>query len=211
MSRSEVRTAASWRAFDRLAGVIVPLLLAVILVGLWWMGRGPEVAGTCCTTERAHVEAPPPPALTGSAPPNTLAAVPVSPPVQTAPPDSNRAAAGPPPAIDCTRLVDGVQIAFASSRATLSPAAREALDSIAQRCLAGRRYEVGGHTDSSGRAAANRRLSLARAQAVVNYLVSRGLPAPQLQAAGHGDTRPIADNASPEGRARNRRITFTPR
>ena len=69
--------------------------------------------------------------------------------------------------------------------------------------------EVAGHTDSSGDAAANLTLSAFRAQAVEAYLVSVGVDPDRLMSRGAGDTEPIDDNSTPEGRARNRRVVFT--
>ncbi|HEC09331.1 MAG TPA: OmpA family protein, partial [Acidimicrobiales bacterium] len=67
---------------------------------------------------------------------------------------------------------------------------------------------VEGFTDSQGDAAANQRLSEARAQAVVDYLVSQGVSPDVLRASGNGESRPVASNDTAEGRAQNRRIEF---
>jgi OOP family OmpA-OmpF porin len=67
---------------------------------------------------------------------------------------------------------------------------------------------VEGHTDSQGDAASNLELSQQRAEAVVAYLIAGGIDADRLSAVGYGQERPIADNSSEEGRARNRRIEF---
>ncbi|WP_280179778.1 OmpA family protein, partial [Acinetobacter nosocomialis] len=64
-------------------------------------------------------------------------------------------------------------------------------------------------TDSSGDATKNLKLSQDRALAVKNYLVSKNIPADHLSAEGLGSTKPVADNTSPEGRKKNRRIEFT--
>lgn len=69
--------------------------------------------------------------------------------------------------------------------------------------------EVGGHTDSQGNSGKNMVLSKARASAVLNYLRSKGIPDNRLQAKGYGQTKPIANNTSTVGRARNRRVEFT--
>jgi len=69
--------------------------------------------------------------------------------------------------------------------------------------------EVGGHTDSAGGAASNQRLSQARAESVVAYLVEGGVDPAILTAVGFGEEQPIADNATAEGRQQNRRIEFT--
>ena len=70
--------------------------------------------------------------------------------------------------------------------------------------------EISGHTDNTGNAAANVALSDARAKAVVAYLVKQGVAANALTAKGYGADKPIADNATADGRARNRRVEFMP-
>jgi OOP family OmpA-OmpF porin len=70
------------------------------------------------------------------------------------------------------------------------------------------RFEVGGHTDSEGTEEDNLDLSTARAQAVVDRLIRAGVRYSRLVAKGYGESRPVADNATQEGRARNRRIEF---
>jgi OmpA-OmpF porin, OOP family len=63
-----------------------------------------------------------------------------------------------------------------------------------------------GHTDSTGTREGNQLLSQQRASVVVDWLVKTGIAPTRLSAAGLGDTRPIADNKTVEGRARNRRV-----
>lgn len=70
------------------------------------------------------------------------------------------------------------------------------------------KIEIGGHTDNTGDKAKNKTLSLNRAKAVKDYLVSKGIDATRLTAVGYGDTVPVADNSTPEGRAQNRRTVF---
>lgn len=69
--------------------------------------------------------------------------------------------------------------------------------------------EIGGHTDNQGSKAHNQTLSQNRAQAVLNYLVSQGIAKERLTSKGYGDAKPIADNATEEGRQQNRRTEFT--
>ena len=69
--------------------------------------------------------------------------------------------------------------------------------------------EIAGHTDSEGTDERNQKLSNRRAQAVSQYLTKVGVDANRLTAVGYGSSKPIADNASAEGRAKNRRIEFT--
>jgi OOP family OmpA-OmpF porin len=65
---------------------------------------------------------------------------------------------------------------------------------------------IEGHTDSVGDAAYNQKLSQQRAQSVTDYLVSKGVSSSRLQAKGFGESQPIADNATADGRAQNRRV-----
>ena len=70
------------------------------------------------------------------------------------------------------------------------------------------KLNISGHTDSSGDPEKNMKLSEERASSVVNYLVSKGVDASRLKSVGFGDTRPIADNKTSSGRAKNRRVEF---
>lgn len=72
-----------------------------------------------------------------------------------------------------------------------------------------RKVEIAGHCDWIGSDAYNLRLSQRRAQAVVDYLISRGVEKARLASRGYGESRPIADNNTVEGRAKNRRVEFT--
>jgi OOP family OmpA-OmpF porin len=68
------------------------------------------------------------------------------------------------------------------------------------------KLSVEGHTDNVGNAAANQTLSQARATSVMNAIVAAGIDAGRLSAAGYGQERPVADNRTEEGRAKNRRV-----
>jgi outer membrane protein OmpA-like peptidoglycan-associated protein len=70
------------------------------------------------------------------------------------------------------------------------------------------KFSVEGHTDTTGNAASNQTLSDARSKAVVNKLVEMGVATGRLTSAGKGQTSPIADNGTDEGRAKNRRVEF---
>ena len=70
------------------------------------------------------------------------------------------------------------------------------------------RFEVQGHTDNTGNAASNQTLSEQRAKAIVTKLVEMGIAADRLTAVGKGQTNPLADNSTDEGRAKNRRVEF---
>ena len=99
-------------------------------------------------------------------------------------------------------------VLFASNESTLLPDAQTRLNQVADALnqTKDRSVIVEGHTDSKGSASTNQSLSQRRADAVREYLVSRGFPADKIQAHGIGSDRPIADNKSAEGRANNRRV-----
>lgn len=109
-------------------------------------------------------------------------------------------------------VVAETPVQFAPGSAEIDPESGPVLDALA-RTLAGCRpdaIEIGGHTDSQGSEGYNRRLSQERAEAVREALLERGAAPARLRAAGYGESRPVADNASEAGRARNRRIAFEP-
>ena len=70
------------------------------------------------------------------------------------------------------------------------------------------KLEINGHTDNLGNAKSNKKLSQDRANAVKAYITSRGADAARLKASGFGSSKPIADNKTPEGRQKNRRVEF---
>ncbi len=100
------------------------------------------------------------------------------------------------------------EVLFASGESVLLPIAQQRLDEVAAALQAqgSRHLVVEGHTDARGNPADNERLSLARAHAVRNYLVTRGIDASTITAVGAGASRPVADNTTAEGRANNRRV-----
>jgi OmpA-OmpF porin, OOP family len=201
MSRSEVRTSDGWGGFDRLAWIIALLLLLLLLL-LWIMGKGPNQAG-CCGPAAV---VPAPVAVVAEPPkvePPKVQATPVAPVVEAPKPPAE-------PVIDCNKIMEGVAIQFDVNKASLSDAGRRALDQV-MKCLNDNVYEIAGHTDSDGSDASNQTLSEARATSVVAYLKSKGIPAAKMVAAGYGEKKPIAENTTTAGKAKNRRITFTPK
>ena len=104
---------------------------------------------------------------------------------------------------------------FAFESSALSAGGKAALDDLAAAMTAalakdpGLRLTIAGHTDSAGPASYNQRLSEARANAVRDYLVSRGVSAAVLTTAGYGESAPVATNATKDGRAANRRVDLT--
>lgn len=103
-------------------------------------------------------------------------------------------------------LPDGVTFDVGSY--TIKPAFRTTLDSVAGSLTEypNSLVDVYGHTDSTGSDAFNQRLSEQRAQAVSNYMVSRGVASARIRWQGFGETLPIADNDTEYGRAKNRRV-----
>lgn len=108
-----------------------------------------------------------------------------------------------------TALLRGVAT-FETGSAILSEDGMAVLDEAAELLLLSSDVliRVEGHTDNVGGRQFNQILSEERAQAVVDYLVAQGVDASQLISLGHGETQPIADNDTEEGRAQNRRIEF---
>jgi outer membrane protein OmpA-like peptidoglycan-associated protein len=98
-------------------------------------------------------------------------------------------------------------VLFASAKTALLPGAQDKLNLVADalKDQTGK-ITIEGHTDSQGGDASNQELSQGRAQAVRDYLVSRGVPSERIEARGLASTRPIGDNKTPEGRASNRRV-----
>jgi outer membrane protein OmpA-like peptidoglycan-associated protein len=100
-------------------------------------------------------------------------------------------------------------ILFPSGKYELLPTAQVKLNEVADALLQGdpdATFVIEGHTDSQGKTETNQTLSLNRANAVREYLISREIAADRITAEGYGETRPVADNKTPEGRANNRRV-----
>lgn len=106
------------------------------------------------------------------------------------------------------RKVDLHGIYFDTAKATIKPESEQTLRQVlgVLEADAGLRLVVAGHTDGEGDDASNQRLSEQRARAVVDWLAAHGVEAARLRPEGLGETRPVADNASAEGRALNRRV-----
>jgi outer membrane protein OmpA-like peptidoglycan-associated protein len=102
-------------------------------------------------------------------------------------------------------------ILFETGSSTIDERSYGLLDQVAQLLLAHpelRIIRIEGHTDDTGSADANIKLSEDRAEAVRDYLIQKGVPANKLTTAGYGATRPIVPNDSEENRAKNRRVEF---
>jgi OmpA-OmpF porin, OOP family len=111
---------------------------------------------------------------------------------------------------DLATSVTSGRILFQSSKADVLPVSQPVIDRIAdvmKRCAA-MRIEIAGHTDSTGTAGFNETLSRDRAAAILALLVKAGVSTARMKSAGYGPSRPVADNVTPEGKAKNRRIEF---
>lgn len=101
-----------------------------------------------------------------------------------------------------------LDVRFATSKADILPESKPVLDQMIalMKENAGLNVSIEGHTDNSGDPKANKGLSERRAQAVVAALKNAGVAAGRMSAAGWGSEKPVADNGTAEGRAKNRRV-----
>jgi outer membrane protein OmpA-like peptidoglycan-associated protein len=111
--------------------------------------------------------------------------------------------------VKLNELLVGKIIEFENGTDKLTPKGQAILDEIVPIIKGSTdNLEVSGHTDNAGRPELNKLLSERRAKAVLNYLVGKGIEADRLTSKGYGQDKPIADNNTPEGKQRNRRIEF---
>jgi OOP family OmpA-OmpF porin len=168
----------------------------------WWTPQlagvdGPKGAGCQCdkaVLPKEVCEPPPPPP-----PPAPAKAAPPAPP--PAPPP-----AAPKPMTE--KVTFAADALFDFDKYVIKPEAKAKLDDLVSK-LAGVNLEVivaVGHTDSIGTEAYNLALSARRANAVKQYLVSKGIEANRIYTEGKGESQPVADNRTAEGRAKNRRV-----
>lgn len=119
--------------------------------------------------------------------------------------------------VSVTRMGDNItlnmpgNITFKTNSAEVDPSFYKVLNSVD---IILKKYnktvvEVAGHTDNTGSAQYNQSLSERRANAVAEYLESQGLATNRVVTVGAGETRPVADNSTPEGRQANRRVELT--
>jgi len=106
------------------------------------------------------------------------------------------------------KAMQGVE--FETGKATIKSKSYDLLNLIATIFIDNPNYivEIQGHTDNTGKAETNKKISQKRAEAVRNYLIKQGVPAERLTAVGYGSEVPIADNKTAKGRQKNRRVEF---
>jgi OOP family OmpA-OmpF porin len=148
-------------------------------------------------------------------PPGTPGCAPVAParpatPASPATPPARSACTCParPPAPVSEKVTFAADAFFDVDKAVLKPEAKAKLDDLVSKTK-GINLEViiaVGHTDSDGSDAYNQKLSVRRADAVKDYLVSKGVEKNRVYTEGKGEKQPVADNKTKEGKAKNRRV-----
>lgn len=115
-----------------------------------------------------------------------------------------------PPGQSPGQLLGEKKVEFSSGSFALSSQSLSVLDEAARilKDYPHTTLEIAGHADSSGKETYNLELSRKRAEAVKEYLITKGIAATRLHTAGYGAGKPVADNATPEGRQKNRRVEF---
>lgn len=131
----------------------------------------------------------------------------VAPPVVTPPPP-----APPKPVVQVLNLNEAAGSNFATDSSELSDRARSTLDGFANKVRASNVtpsiITIVGHTDSRGSKKYNQGLSERRAESVASYLAGKGMNSANMRVSGQGETQPVADNSTKEGRAANRRVNI---
>lgn len=123
---------------------------------------------------------------------------------------NNKLLVGDAPQARIDSVLIGKIVEFESGSAVLTPVGRQVLEELLPvlKTLNGKKIQIIGHTDALGLRQPNVALSLARAEAVKNFLSASGVPAADILTAGMGPDQPLASNDTPIGRAKNRRIEF---
>lgn len=114
-----------------------------------------------------------------------------------------------PPGLLMSAVLTDDKVRFSSGRAQLTDEAGRELDQLVAKLKADNQpvfVEIQGHTDSTGGKALNQQLGLQRAEAVRLHLSHAGLPLARMATISYGDTAPLADNKTREGRSTNRRV-----
>lgn len=127
------------------------------------------------------------------------------------------ATAAPSPAGDCANLQADISalmstpVTFVTNGYTLSAGTQQQLSRVAEKLKGchSAHVAVSGHTDNTGNDAINVPLSASRAKSVADFLVSQGVSANSVTSKGFGSAEPVASNATPDGRAQNRRVAIT--
>jgi OmpA-OmpF porin, OOP family len=140
--------------------------------------------------------------------PAAAAPAPAARPATPAPAAAPRPAPAPPAPPAATKVTYAADAFFDVNKSVVKPEGKAKMDDLVSK-IKGINLEViiaVGHTDSDGGDAANQKLSVARAEAVKAYLVSKGIEKNRVYTEGKGEKQPVADNKTKEGKAKNRRV-----
>jgi OmpA-OmpF porin, OOP family len=140
--------------------------------------------------------------------PAAAAPAPAARPATPAPAAAPRPAPAPPAPPAATKVTYAADAFFDVNKSVVKPEGKAKMDDLVGK-IKGINLEViiaVGHTDSDGSDAANQKLSVARAEAVKAYLVSKGIEKNRVYTEGKGEKQPVADNKTKEGKAKNRRV-----
>ena len=173
--------------------------LATLGLGYTWGGG----------RKAAPAPPPPPPPPAPEPKPEPVAPPPPPPPPPAPAPEPPKEVAKPVPPPPAKIVLDEAVLHFANGKADLGPDATAAIRKVADSLKAypgDYTLEVSGHTSSTGSKAVNKKISKARAEAVAKVLVDSGIPASKVTSVGVGPDKPIADNKTKEGQAKNRRV-----
>ena len=184
------------------------LWAAVALLAAFLLQRG------CSGKKEETVAVPAAPVVTAPAAPAASAPAAVAPvvvaPVAPAAPEPASAAAVVAGKDVCKDKIVPVNVKFVTNKDEISPESLSELAAVAKQlatCPA-IKTQVEGHTDSVGSDTSNLALSQKRADAVASYMSSQGVAKERISAKGYGESKPIGDNATEEGRVKNRRVEF---
>lgn len=190
---------------SRYLAVLLGLALATPLLGACAASASFKAGGE---EPKAPPPPPPPPPPTAEPAPAPAPAASTPTPTPTPTPATDPAAK---PVLKKDRLEIPGQIVFESGSAVLKPESEAALDQLKQYLDETPRVtklRIEGHTDNVGQPAANETLSGQRALAIKLALIAKGVAKERLMAVGFGQSKPIADNTTEEGKAKNRRTEF---
>ena len=169
------------------------------------LGRDVWTPATAAAECDGAIKPPPPPP---PAPPVAPARPATPAPAPAAPPAARPAAPATPAAPVSEKVTFAADAFFDVDKAVLKPEAKAKLDDLVDKTK-GINLEViiaVGHTDSDGSDAYNQKLSVRRADAVKDYLTSKGVEKNRVYTEGKGEKQPVADNKTKEGKAKNRRV-----
>ena len=185
--------------------IVAPLLLVALVAS------APAMFGCQASAQFGNSQQPPPPPPPAPAPAPTPEPTPAA---ATPPPATPPPAAEPPKStvtVTGDRLGVPGNIVYETGKAIIKPESEPTLNALKDFMEQNKnftRIRIEGHTDNVGKSAENMKLSTDRAMAVVTWMTQHGMNKDRFLAVGFGDTKPIADNKTDDGKAQNRRTEF---